>query len=310
MDSNEYTKYVTYMIILLIIINIMNTYYLNTRITDISKLNKKLLNSDITSKLVQIPHYIKKSNDVGTQIFNVPLKIFHTWNTKYIPTNMAKNINYILNQNPEFDYYLYDDSECRKYIRENYSEDVLEAFDTLIPGAYKADLWRCCVMYKEGGVYMDIKLKPLVKLKKLIEMNNFYFVKDTPSMSGCDFKIGIYNAFLISYPNNIIFKTCIEKIVKNCELQFYGSNALAVTGPCLLGNIFNEHYNGEYEPFIELYLKQDGCIYNKLDVQITDIYDEYRTEQKKVGTMHYSFMWNNKNIFNLIKYKNSMKNSI
>jgi mannosyltransferase OCH1-like enzyme len=310
MDSNEYTKYVTYMIILLIIINIMNTYYLNTRITDISKLNTKLLNSDITAKLVEIPHYIKKSNDIGNQIFNVPLKIYHTWNTKYIPANMAKNINYILNQNPEFDYYLYDDSECRKYIRENFSEDVLDAFDTLIPGAYKADLWRCCVMYKEGGVYMDIKLKPLVKLKKLIEMNNFYFVKDTPSMNGCDFKIGIYNAFLISYPNNIIFKTCIEEIVKNCQLQFYGSNALAVTGPCLLGNIFNEYYNGGYEPFIELHLKKDGCIYNNLGIQITDIYDEYRAEQKKVGTMHYSFMWNNKNIFNLIKYKNSMKNSI
>jgi mannosyltransferase OCH1-like enzyme len=239
--------------------------------------------------------------------FNVPLNIYHTWNSHDVPERMKNNINYILNQNPEFDYYLYDDEECREYIKDNFNIDVLEAFDSLIPGAYKADLWRCCIMYKKGGVYMDIKLKPLVKLKRLIEANNFYFVKDSPSMAECDYKIGVYNAFLISYPNNILFKLCIEEIVKNCKNNFYGTNSLAVTGPCLLGNIFNNYYNSEYNSFIELNLIKDGCIYNKVGIQITDVYDGYRQEQKKVGTLHYSFYWGQKNIYNLIKDEKIMK---
>ena len=44
---------------------------------------------------------------------------------------------------------------------------------------------------------------------------------------------------------------------------------------------------------IEFYLKIDGKIYNLLNKQITDIYEEYRDEQKKVGTRHYSYMWFN-----------------
>jgi mannosyltransferase OCH1-like enzyme len=215
---------------------------------------------------------------------------------------MKKNIDYILNQNPEFDYYLYDDNECREYIKNNFNEDVLDAFDSLIPGAYKADLWRCCIIYKKGGVYMDIKLKPLVKLKHLIEKKNFYFVKDTPSMSMCDYNIGIYNAFLISYPNNIIFKLCIDEIVNNCKIKFYGFNSLAITGPCLLGNIFKKYYKDEYDSYIEFYInKYDNSIYDKNNKKIIGVYDEYRSEQMKSGTLHYSLLWKQKNVFNLIK---------
>ena len=43
------------------------------------------------------------------------------------------------------------------FIKNNYPVDVLEAFNKLIPGAYKADLWRYCVLYKLGGIYLDIK---------------------------------------------------------------------------------------------------------------------------------------------------------
>ena len=71
----------------------------------------------------------------------------------------------------------------------------------------------------------------------------------------------------------------------------------------MLGNIFNEYYKSDYESSIELYLKKDGSIYNKKNIQITDMYDGYRDEQKKVGTLHYSFYWNNKNMYNLIKNK-------
>jgi mannosyltransferase OCH1-like enzyme len=255
-------------------------------------------------EIVTIPHFIKRSSYLlDKELFNVPLNIYHTWNTHDVPEKMAQNINYILNQNPDFNYYLYDDNECREYIKNNFSEDVLDAFDSLIPGAYKADLWRCCIIYKEGGVYMDIKLKPIVELKKLIELNNFYFVEDTPSMKGCKHQIGIYNAFIISYPKNPILKLAIEKITNNCKNQYYGLNSLDVTGPCMLGNIFNEYYNSDYNPNIELYLKKDGSIYNKKNIQITDMYDGYRDEQKKVGTLHYSFYWNNKNMYNLIKNK-------
>ena len=56
----------------------------------------------------------------------------------------------------ELEYFLYDDDECSQYIKTNFSSDVLTSYNTLIPGAYRADLWRYCILYKYGGIYLDI----------------------------------------------------------------------------------------------------------------------------------------------------------
>ena len=54
-------------------------------------------------------------------------------------------------------HYLFNDSDCRTFIMREYPPDVLIAYDRLIPTAFKADLWRYCVLYKYGGVYLDVK---------------------------------------------------------------------------------------------------------------------------------------------------------
>jgi len=278
-------KYYVYILILIIIVVIYRYFF--------SEKNKD-------TKLIYVPHFIKKTDTSNSDVYNVPFIIYNTWHSHYIPIKMKKNIDYVLENNPEFDYYLYDDEEAREFIKDNYSSDVVDAFDSLIPGAYKADLWRYCILYKKGGVYMDIKLKPIVKLSTLISRNNFYYVDDSPSKKLCDYKRGIYNAFMISYPYNNIFKLCINKIVDNVKNNFYGNNTLAITGPCLMGNILNNYYSNNYDSVISLYLKTDGVIYSNLNEQITDIYDGYRDDQKKVGTTHYSNLWLEKKIYKLL----------
>jgi len=54
-------------------------------------------------------------------------------------------------------HYLFNDSDCRAFIMREYPPDVLTAYDRLIPTAFKADLWRYCVLYKYGGMYLDVK---------------------------------------------------------------------------------------------------------------------------------------------------------
>ena len=60
-----------------------------------------------------------------------------------------------MNDNINLEYY--DDTGARDFIINNYPSEVLWAYDKLIPGAYKADLWRYCVLYINGGIYVDIK---------------------------------------------------------------------------------------------------------------------------------------------------------
>ena len=54
-------------------------------------------------------------------------------------------------------HYLFHDQDCRAFIEREYPPEVLMAYDRLIPTAFKADLWRYCVLYKYGGAYLDVK---------------------------------------------------------------------------------------------------------------------------------------------------------
>jgi len=46
---------------------------------------------------------------------------------------------------------------------------VKEAYDALIPGAFKADLFRYCVLFIYGGVYADIDVMLTSKLEMAID---------------------------------------------------------------------------------------------------------------------------------------------
>ena len=93
--------------------------------------------------------------------FDIPCNIFQTWETKILPPSMFETISKIKRQNPRFKYFLFDDNDCREFIKTHFPTNVLNAYDSLIPGAYKADLWRYCILYKMGGIYIDIKYEPI-----------------------------------------------------------------------------------------------------------------------------------------------------
>lgn len=68
----------------------------------------------------------------------IPLKIYQTWHDKTLPPKMKECVDTLKAQNPEFEYRLYDDYECRDFIKKNFDKDVLNAFDSLIPGDRKS----------------------------------------------------------------------------------------------------------------------------------------------------------------------------
>lgn len=75
----------------------------------------------------------------------------------------------LINDNPEYEYNMFDDDESLKFIKENFKKEVADAYENVIPGAYKADLWRYCVLYIHGGVYLDIKNKVMKPLREIIK---------------------------------------------------------------------------------------------------------------------------------------------
>ena len=238
---------------------------------------------------------VKKSNND-----EIPKTIYQTWHTKKLPTNMNKCIEKLKNNNPNYEYYLYDDNDCKEFIQKYFNQDVVAAFDKLKPGAYKADLWRYCILYINGGIYLDIKYQPINGFSfNHLQPNKEYFVLERPGFWEKN-NYGIYNALMICKPKNEILLNCIRQIVENVKTKYYGINALYPTGPGLLGKIYFN--NNAIHKQMNVFEMNYDC--NKYDLilyknqAIFKNYDEYRMEQKKNSKQdYYVFLWQNKDIY-------------
>jgi len=201
-------------------------------------------------------------------IQKIPKKIFQTWKNHDMGTEMKNTVYSITEKNPEYQYKLFDDDECAEYIKNNFDKDVLDAYNNLIPGAFKADLFRYCILYKEGGIYMDCKMIDEIPFRNFINPEDeCILVKDSYQAEITEFNIkGIYNAFMCTIPNNQLLKKAIDKIVFNSINLYYPMNPFVVTGPSLLGVLLQENtINCRFldHPFIGLhYTNHNNGIFN------------------------------------------------
>ena len=259
--------------------------------------------------LYSIPHYIPRRDLSAPKTMNgVPLVIYNSWQSHIVPKYMKQNILTTVQNNPEFDYYLFSDSDCRAFIKANYDYDVVSAFDSLRPGAYKSDLWRYCILYKLGGVYFDIKIVPLVPLTHLLKDNTTVFVKDlainhtNPNKSMTNMRECVWNGLMISPPNNEIFRHCIEEIVESCKGRLYRANSLDITGPCLLGRMIKKHNGSDFFKYVMLNLVRENntktMIYYHNIPFFRGEYPQYRDEQKTYqNNLHYHDLYQSKRVY-------------
>jgi mannosyltransferase OCH1-like enzyme len=214
----------------------------------------------------------------------VPLHVYMTWKTKKLPPFMQANFNQLKSKNPQFTFHLYDDADCRTMIQHFFPKEVVDAFDTLKPGAYKADLWRLCVLYLKGGIYMDCKLQPINNFTLFEIVGREHFVLDRPP--GC-----IYNALMVCKAGNPILKEGIEQIVKNVKDRYYGICPLSPTGPEMLGRVASK-YKLTFAIKYPYHYPEHIMYENRL---ILRNYPEYRKEQTSKD--YYGILWNKKNIY-------------
>jgi mannosyltransferase OCH1-like enzyme len=254
---------------------------INKRKEEIQNINK-LNNSKFQIK--------EKDNSV------IPLNLYTCWHTKDLPPLMKQNYEKFKNDNPEFNHYLYDENECIEFIKQNFDEKVLNAYNSLIPCAYKADLWRYCVLYINGGIYLDIKFKCMNGFKFIYLTGKEHFVRDRPE--DC-----VLNGLIIALPKNEILLKCINQIVENVKNRYYGNDWLYPTGPGLLGHFFSTDEIKKLELYFTSNIKDniENCYIVYKDTKILDCYPEYRKEQSKnQKNKHYGDLWIEKNIYNKI----------
>ena len=170
-------------------------------------------------------------------IQNIPKNIFQTG-----PTNIVKNIIHynsimsFIDLNPDYSYYYYDNIDSRRFLRTYFDKSVNDSYDILVPGAYKADLLRYCLLYIYGGCYFDCKqilLKPL---------NNIIKKDDTLLLCKDFIEDGILNAVILCEKNldlmKIVINECCNNIINRVKIC-----PLSITGPRFLYNVLMKYVN-------------------------------------------------------------------
>jgi mannosyltransferase OCH1-like enzyme len=228
----------------------------------------------------------------------IPLNLYTCWHTKELPPLMKKNYEITKELNPEFKHYLYDENECREFIKNNFDENVVNAYDSLIPSSYKSDLWRFCVLYTNGGIYFDIKYTCVNGFKFISLTEKEHFTKDAIQTGE-----STYTALLVMLPKNDIMLKCINQIVENVKNKYYGVSSLSPTGPFLLHQMITSGYKKNmvlYHEHLELSLSYKTFYIVFFDTIILKMYDEYRNEQQKYQKEnHYNILWNNRSIYRI-----------
>ena len=215
----------------------------------------------------------------------IPMHIVQVWHNKSnLPESVSDSINLIKTHNPDFKHTLFDESECRDFLEKHYPSDVLNAYDKLIPHALKADLWRYCYMYKNGGIYLDAKYYCVNGFKLNLLTDKEYFCRDVLQSFN-----GIYNAILVCKPNNKIMHKCINAVVKNVENNYYGSEGLCSTGPLMMASFFTKKQvdglilNHEMLNDNIRFIKYNDC-------RILQYHEHYKKE-KNQKHKHWSKFW-------------------
>jgi mannosyltransferase OCH1-like enzyme len=84
---------------------------------------QRLISNSIINQKLKIHYPMKTSYH-----FNVPPNLFQTWHTKELPPLMFNSVAKLRQSNPRFNYVLFDDNDCYEFIKNNFENDVLNAY--------------------------------------------------------------------------------------------------------------------------------------------------------------------------------------
>ena len=152
--------------------------------------------------------------------------------TNELPNFLTSCTRSIADNFKDYRHKVYINEELRLFIKSNYDNEVLWAYDTLKPYSYKSDLGRFCLLYKMGGWYFDIAIKCLENTK-IDPATDMLCFRDEQRHSNTSWAVA--GGIIWSRPSNNILSKAIEMIVLNCKERWYGRTPLCPTGPALFG---------------------------------------------------------------------------
>jgi mannosyltransferase OCH1-like enzyme len=157
----------------------------------------------------------------------IPKTIYQTFKTAKLPLITKWHIKRMKKMNPEYDYQFFDDERIEKFIKNEFETEVFDLYRKINIGAAKADFFRYAILYKKGGVYLDIDSLILKKI------DDFIFPNDS-AVIALENNLEWYIQFVLFYePGHPFLKKTLDMLIENLKQNKYPYEPHKMTGPTL-----------------------------------------------------------------------------
>lgn len=168
----------------------------------------------------------------------IPKIIHQTWKTTDIPAEYKQWVNSWKKYNPDYQYRLWTDDDNRNLIKE-YFPDHLHFYDSLPLKIHRIDVIRYFILFKYGGVYVDLDFECFKSITPLLDGHQLVLASEPKQH--CE---NLYNnrphlmcnAWMASSPDNPFWIAVIQEINKRANTI---NSVLELTGPILLDDVYN-----------------------------------------------------------------------
>ena len=133
----------------------------------------------------------------------IPNIFYQSWDDNLPDIISNKNKLFI----KEFEYKLFTIEIMQHYLKETWGDKFLYLFNKYKKVCHKVDLWRYCILYHTGGVYMDADC---ILQRSIDFLKDRHSVFVTNNRGAKDF----YNGFIMSVPKNPILKEMIDYLLE------------------------------------------------------------------------------------------------
>jgi inositol phosphorylceramide mannosyltransferase catalytic subunit len=179
----------------------------------------------------------------------IPRIIHQTNFNKNLPLPLRANVDALRALNPCWEHRLYDDADVIKFIEDEYGPAILQRYLAIAPGygAARADLFRYLLIYRMGGVYLDVKSGASQPFDAVLRRDDAFIVSqwrdsiDEPDtlfhpelrgLPGGEFQ----QWHIIAAPGHPFLRAVIERVLHlidsyNPYRVGVGRNVIRVTGP-------------------------------------------------------------------------------
>lgn len=166
----------------------------------------------------------------------IPKIIHQTWKTHEIPNEWKEAVSSCKMINKGFKYILWTHKTMNDFVKTHYPQ-FHNTYKSYKHDIQRCDAFRYLVLYKYGGIYLDMDIICNHNLSDLLHY-------DLVLANSANITTSFTNAFFMVIPNHPFFKHCIEHLAENMNnYQYFGKHlhVMYSTGPAFLNTMISDY---------------------------------------------------------------------